>query len=240
MELRRLRLVLVGRARPSAAHLGGAERICAIGTLDRAKTLTPETALGGNVDGSIRTRGSRRRGFGRAGSLSAVAFTAAYCRECTRATHRRNRDRYSASSRLFTFRGLSSLGHCGAGRHMDTRWARSHACRFAIRSIDAAFRFGAEQFTDRPRRQRLSRRRSARRLSIRLADRPFGTQEALLGYACGLSYCHRSHGPVVGRLELCRVPLSDRRRNRRRIHCHQFDNTGAYPRSPARLDRPAH
>jgi len=39
MELRRLRLVLVWRARPFAAGLGGAQWVRAIGTLDRAKTL---------------------------------------------------------------------------------------------------------------------------------------------------------------------------------------------------------
>ena len=50
----------------------------------------------------------------------------------------------------------------------------------------------------------------------------------------------RGHRPVMGRVELRRVPLSHRRRHRRRIHRHQFDNPGAYSGSVPRLDRPPH
>ena len=47
-------------------------------------------------------------------------------------------------------------------------------------------------------------------------------------------------GSVLGCLELRSVPFSHRRRHRRRIHCHQFDNPGAYPGAVPRLDRPTH
>src|SRR5215831_16543214 len=120
MELRWLAACSGWTRRPFAARFGGMEWVRATGTLERAKTLTFETALGGNLYGSIRTRGSRRRRFGRAGCLCAVVFAAAYCRECALATRRRDRDRYSAPPRLFTFRRYSSAGHCGAGRHVDT------------------------------------------------------------------------------------------------------------------------
>ena len=97
---------------------------------------------------------------------------------------------------------------------------------------------GLSNCADRPCRQRLSVRSGSWRLSLRLADRPAGAQEALFDHACGLSARHRGHRTVLECLEFHPVPLPDRRRHRRRIHCHQFDNPGAYPCPPTWLDRP--
>ena len=73
-----------------------------------------------------------------------------------------------------------------------------------------------------------------------LTDR-LGPQEAVL----------RSRSPSISRRprrpalswnawSFVAVPLSHRRRHRRRIHCHQFDNPGADPGAAPRLDRPRH
>ena len=72
-----------------------------------------------------------------------------------------------------------------------------------------------------------------------LTDR-LGRKKTVHDHARRLSRGDRGHGPVVGCVEFRRVPLSHRRRHRRRIHCHQFDNPGAYSGTVPRLDRPPH
>ncbi len=89
----------------------------------------------------------------------------------------------------------------------------------------------------RHRRQRLSRRRGARRAVLRLADRPPRAQEAVLHHALGLSRRHRRDRVLLESLEFRAVSISHRRGHRRRICRDQFDHPGADPGAGARLDR---
>src|SRR5262245_11781008 len=69
MELRRSRLVLVGRASTLLVPLGLVRtRYARVELLIGSDVDALDTALGGTLYGSIRTRGSRRYGFGHAGS----------------------------------------------------------------------------------------------------------------------------------------------------------------------------
>ena len=88
-----------------------------------------------------------------------------------------------------------------------------------------------------PRRQRLSRRRGARRAVLRLAHRPARAQEAVLHHAHRLSAGDRRDGVLLGFVELSALPLHHRRGHRRRICGDQLDHPGTDPGAGARLDR---
>src|SRR6202042_1751947 len=83
MEPRQTRLVLIGRSGATilAVPSGWAQRMGPFGTHGRFQTLKHEAALGGNVHGSVCTRGGRRGGFDRAGSPAAVAAVRAHRRK---------------------------------------------------------------------------------------------------------------------------------------------------------------
>ena len=83
----------------------------------------------------------------------------------------------------------------------------------------------------------LSRRRGARRARVRLAHRSDRPQETVLHHAGALSGGHRGDGAVLERRKLCAVPVSDRRRHRRRIHRDQFDDPGTGAGALSRMDR---
>ena len=153
---------------------------------------------------------------------------------------RRHHHRYPGAPRRPAVRAISPVGDRRARHHLDSRRSRSDAGRRAVRRAQAELRFRVEQCAGRPCRKLLSRRRRARRGLLRLADRSLGPQKAVHDHACRLSRGDRGHRAVVGCVELCRVPLSHRRRHRRRIHRHQFDNPGAYSGTVPRLDRPPH
>ena len=153
---------------------------------------------------------------------------------------RHHQHRYPGAPRCPAVRAISPVGDRRARHHLDSRRSRSNAGRRAVRRAQAELGFGVEQCADRPCRKLLSRRRRARRGLLRLADRSARTQEAVHDHARHLSVGDRGHRPVMGRVELRRVPLSHRRRHRRRIHRHQFDNPGAYSGTVPRLDRPPH
>ena len=196
------------------------------------------TAFGGIFDGSTCTRRSGRCGF--QATRSPVSFQsfarAAAFRRNAAAIRRCHRDRYSGSPRFAAIRPLPSLVDRRARHHLGPRRPRSNACRLAFRRTDATLRPRIEHFADRPRRQLLSVWGGAGRFRFRLAHRSPGAQEAILDHACGLPSGHRRHRIVLECLEFRAIPFPHRRRHRRRIHCHQFDNPGAYPCTPARLD----
>ena len=157
-----------------------------------------------------------------------------------RPIRRRRRNRYPGPSRRPAVRAISSPGDRGARHYLDSRRPRSHAGRRAFRRTQGQRRLGIERRASRPCRELLPLRRGARRILFRLADRPPGPQETVHDHACRLSPGDRRHRLVMGCVEFRRVPFCHRRRHRRRVHCHQFDNPGAYPGAVPRLDRPCH
>ncbi len=107
-----------------------------------------------------------------------------------------------------------------------------------VRRAQGQLRLGPEQCANRPCGKLLSRRRRARRILLRLADRSPRPQKAIHDHARRLPSRDCGDRAVVECVELFALPLSHRRRHRRRIHRHQFDNPGAYPGAVPRLDRP--
>ncbi len=70
-----------------------------------------------------------------------------------------------------------------------------------------------------------------------LTDR-IGRRKLFFITLVALSGGYRGHGVVVERRKLCGVPVSDRRRHRRRIHGDQFDHPGTGAGALSRMDRP--
>ena len=161
-------------------------------------------------------------------------------RRCASPVRSDHRDRHPDPPRCAAVRTIPYLGDRRARHHLDSRWAGSDARRRAVGGTQARHRLRIEQCANRVCGQQLSRRRGARCLLFRLVDRPPGTKKAVHHYACGLSPGHRGDRPVLGCTKLCVVPFPDRRRHWRRIHCHQFDNPGAYSGAVPGLDRPSH
>ena len=138
---------------------------------------------------------------------------------------------------------LERLPHprrAGARHHLDSRRSGGHAGRRAVGRAEGKSDAAFFQFRRRIRQQRLSRRRRARRARLRLAHRPDRAQETVLHHAGALSHRHRGDGAVLECRELCAVPVSHRRRHRRRIHRDQFDDPGTGAGALSRMDRSRH
>ena len=153
-------------------------------------------------------------------------------------SHRR--DRHSGPPRSPAVEPLSHPGGRGARHYLDSRRARGDAGGLARRRPEGEPGAAILQYRRRTGSERLSRRRGSRRAVLRLAHRPARPQEALLHHALGLSRRHRCDRAVLEFLELCVVPICDRRRHRRRVCGDQLDNPGADPGAGSRLDRPRH
>ena len=131
-------------------------------------------------------------------------------------------------------------GHRRAGDHLDPRRPRSHARRLRRARLEGKPGAAILGFRGRPRRQRLSARRSRRRAVLRLAHRPARTQEALLHHHRRLPRRHGDDRTCMERLLLLCFPFLHRLRHRRRIFRHQFDHPGAGPGALPRSTRPHH
>ena len=124
--------------------------------------------------------------------------------------------------------------------HMDSRWAGGDACRIAVRRDRRKPELAALRRPDRVRCQCLSDRSGDRRLVLRLADGPAGSQEAVYHHGADLPFRHHRLRPVMGFLVFRGVPRHHRSRHRRRVRGRERDHPGADSGTSPRLYRSCH
>ncbi len=122
--------------------------------------------------------------------------------------------------------GFHTPRHRRPRHHLDPRRPRGDVGRLGCRRV--AGKPGAAFFGGRGGcgRQRLSRGCGRRRAAVRLSDRPVRPPQAVLCDVGGLPDRDCGDRLLVGFRELCAVPLSDRRRHRRRIRRDQLGDPG--------------
>ena len=150
------------------------------------------------------------------------------------------RNRYSCASRPLAVEPVSHTGCRGARHHLDFRRPGSDARRRVVRRTESKPGAAIHQHRYRHCRQRLSRRRGARRAVFRLADRPARPQETVFHHAHRLPRRDCGHRLVVEFMDLRPVSFLHRRGHWRRICRDQFHHPGIGPRALSRMDRPLH